>query len=72
MTDAEFKAELAQIYAQERRQAANEAAIERRLAEAWFASHPEDFPRCVWHHFVEWYQMIHGVREGAWKAWGGR
>jgi hypothetical protein len=40
--------------------------------------HPEDkmsdvqFARCIWHWYVEWFQMIHGTPDGAWEAWGGR
>ncbi len=40
-----FKNELSQIWATERRQAAEEAAIERQLAASWFLSHPEEAAR---------------------------
>jgi hypothetical protein len=42
MNETEFKAELARIYAAERAAKAAEQEIERRLAAAWFASHPEE------------------------------
>ena len=42
MTDAEFRATLAAIYADQRRKAETEAAIERQLAAAWFLHHPEE------------------------------
>jgi hypothetical protein len=38
----EFNAQLAAIHAANRLAAASEEAIERRLAAAWFASHPEE------------------------------
>jgi hypothetical protein len=42
MTEAEFRATLAAIYADQRRKAETEAAIERQLAAAWFLHHPEE------------------------------
>ena len=42
MTEAEFRATLAAIYADQRRKAETEAAIELQRAAAWFLHHPEE------------------------------